>query len=49
VRIIGGSIPKGLLSAANGMRFSGTRVTPMFPVAETNPEASFRAKKGVCV
>lgn len=32
VRIVGGNIPKGLLAAANGMRFPGTRVKPMFPV-----------------
>lgn len=31
VRIVGGAVPKGLLAAANGMRFSGTRVKPMFP------------------
>ena len=49
VRIIGGNVPKGLLSAANGMRFSGTRVTPMFPAAETNQEPSFRAKRGICI
>jgi acetylglutamate kinase len=35
VRIIGGNVPRGLLAAANGTRFSGTRVRPMFPVAET--------------
>ena len=27
VRIVGGSVPKGLLAAANGARFPGTRVT----------------------
>lgn len=33
VRIVGGHKPRGLLAAANGARFPGTRVTPMFPVA----------------
>jgi len=31
VRIVGGSVPKGLLTAANGARFPGTRVTPEYP------------------
>ena len=35
VRIVGGAMPKGLLAAANGMRFSGTRVKPMYPAAST--------------
>ena len=30
VRIVGGAVPDGLLKAANGTRFPGTRVTPMF-------------------
>jgi len=33
VRIVGGHVPRGLLAAANGARFPGTRVQPMFPVA----------------
>src|ERR1700739_3910616 len=33
VRIVGGSVPKGLLAAANGSRFPGTRVTPEFPAS----------------
>src|SRR6202795_2954630 len=33
VRIVGGSVPKGLLAAANGARFPGTRVTPEFPAS----------------
>ncbi len=33
VRIVGGSVPKGLLAAANGARFPGTRVTSEFPVS----------------
>jgi acetylglutamate kinase len=32
VRIVGGSVPKGLLAAANGVRFPGTRVTTVYPV-----------------
>jgi acetylglutamate kinase len=32
VRIVGGSVPKGLLAAANGARFPGTRITAEFPV-----------------
>lgn len=32
VRIVGGATPRGLLAAANGMRFPGTRIKPMFPV-----------------
>jgi len=31
VRIVGGSVPQGLLRAANGSKFPGTRVTPLFP------------------
>jgi len=31
VRIVGGSVPKGLLTAANGTRFPGTRITSEFP------------------
>jgi acetylglutamate kinase len=31
VRIVGGAVPKGLLAAANGRRFPGTRVTSEFP------------------
>jgi len=31
VRIVGGSVPKGLLAAANGRRFPGTRITTEFP------------------
>lgn len=31
VRIVGGALPRGLLAAANGLRFPGTRVKPMFP------------------
>src|SRR5712664_4189564 len=33
VRIVGGNLPRGLLSAANGGKGPGTRVTPMFPAA----------------
>lgn len=33
VRIVGGATPRGLLAAANGMRFPGTRIKPMFPMA----------------
>src|SRR6202140_2225244 len=33
VRIVGGSVPKGLLTAANGARFPGTRVPPEFPAS----------------
>ncbi|MGH9648132.1 MAG: hypothetical protein ACRD4E_15080, partial [Bryobacteraceae bacterium] len=33
VRIVGGSVPKGLLAAANGSRFPGTRITPEFPAS----------------
>lgn len=32
VRIVGGTTPRGLLAAANGSRFPGTRVSPSFPV-----------------
>jgi len=32
VRIVGGGVPDGLLRAANGTKFPGTRVTPLFPV-----------------
>src|SRR5882672_4076627 len=35
VRIVGGSVPKGLLTAANGARFPGTRVTSEFPASHT--------------
>lgn len=38
VRIIGGGVPRGLIAAANGLRFPGTRVQPMFPIAK--PAAS---------
>jgi acetylglutamate kinase len=31
VRIVGGSVPDGLLRAANGAKFPGTKVTPLFP------------------
>ena len=31
VRIVGGTTPRGLLAAANGSRFPGTRVAPSFP------------------
>ena len=33
VRIVGGALPGSLLSAANGGKGPGTRVTPMFPAA----------------
>ncbi len=33
VRIVGGTLPQGLLAAANGGKGLGTRVTPMFPAA----------------
>ncbi|MGH9791112.1 MAG: acetylglutamate kinase [Candidatus Acidiferrales bacterium] len=33
VRIVGGTTPRGLLAAANGMRFRGTRIKPMFSMA----------------
>jgi acetylglutamate kinase len=49
VRIIGGSVPRGLLAAANGMRFRGTRVTPMFPASEPPPDLSSRARRGMCI
>lgn len=45
VRIIGGGIPRGLLAAANGMRFPGTRIKPMFPAIGTQQSLSFRAKR----
>jgi acetylglutamate kinase len=35
VRIVGGTAPRGLLAAANGMRFPGTRVKPMFPAVSS--------------
>ena len=31
VRIVGGTVPRGLLMAANGTRFPGTRITSAFP------------------
>ncbi len=31
VRIVGGGVPDGLLRAANGTKFPGTKVTPLFP------------------
>lgn len=43
VRIIGGSVPRGLLAAANGMRFSGTRIMPMFPAQAAAPVAAPRS------
>ncbi len=33
VRIVGGSVPKGLLAAANGARFPGTRITSEYPAS----------------
>ena len=33
VRIVGGTLPRSLLSAANGGKGPGTRVTPVFPAA----------------
>lgn len=33
VRIVGGTTPDGLLKAANGTRFPGTRIKPSYPVA----------------
>jgi len=33
VRIVGGSVPKGLLAAANGTRFPGTRITSEYPAS----------------
>jgi len=33
VRIVGGTVERGLLSAANGQKFPGTRVTPGYPTA----------------
>jgi acetylglutamate kinase len=38
VRIVGGTTPRGLLAAANGMRFPGTRVKPMFPAISVVPQ-----------
>jgi acetylglutamate kinase len=38
VRIVGGSVPKGLLAAANGVRFPGTRVTTEYPAAASGVE-----------
>ncbi len=49
VRIVGGNVPKGLLAAANGMRFPGTRVRPMFPIAAIPSEPSFRSKRGISI
>ncbi len=46
VRIIGGGVPRGLLAAANGMRFPGTRVKPMFPALGAQQEMAFRARRG---
>jgi len=40
VRIVGGNVPRGLLAAANGQRFPGTRVRPMFPVQALAPLAA---------
>ncbi len=39
VRIVGGTVPRGLIAAANGMRFPGTRVKPMFPANEKRAAA----------
>ncbi len=49
VRIIGGSQPDALRKAANGVRFPGTRVTPMFAVPQKRlePAAGPAAKKAV--
>ena len=38
VRIVGGSTPRGLLAAADGMRFPGTRIKPMFPAIPASQE-----------
>jgi len=38
VRIVGGANTKGLLAAANGSRFAGTRVKPMFPAIAIRPK-----------
>ncbi len=38
VRIVGGSVPKGLLAAANGVRFPGTRVTAEYPATPSGVE-----------
>lgn len=38
VRIVGGATPRGLLAAANGMRFPGTRIKPMFPAVPASQE-----------
>jgi len=37
VRIVGGTLPRALLSAANGGKGPGTRVTPVYPAAATAP------------
>jgi acetylglutamate kinase len=42
VRIVGGNVPGGLLAAANGARFPGTKVTPMFPAARPQATAVSR-------
>jgi acetylglutamate kinase len=43
VRIVGGTVRRGLLAAANGSRFPGTRVKPMFPVTVETAEDQVRA------
>jgi acetylglutamate kinase len=42
VRIVGGAVPDGLLKAANGTRFPGTRVTPMFGATASAASSSGR-------
>ena len=42
VRIVGGGVPNGLLKAANGAKFPGTKVTPLFPA---NPVRSLRRRE----
>ncbi len=37
VRIVGGGVPDGLLKAANGAKFPGTKVTPLFPAKRVRP------------
>jgi len=44
VRIVGGTAPRGLLAAANGMRFPGTRVKPMFPAVPAAAASAAAAK-----
>ena len=44
VRIVGGTRPGALLSAANGAKGPGTRVTPMFDAEETQGGIAMKRK-----